>query len=697
MPIMKSLKTGIVGISVAAVLCVAVDAFAETAQWEAYTCYAVGDVVSYEGSEYEAIQAHTALPGWEPPNVLALWEKLPGNSMDWEVQVYYAVGDVATYGDYLYEAIQAHTALPGWEPPNVPALWEEVGPVVCPSSSAPSGYSEEEWVSLLTRVVAQAEPVAVGGIDVYPVVVDEPLVFGEGRHLVEFVELEAEEMQSLGVSPGDLAPGSDESTTRVYAAGGYESDTGITAELPPGTPSYQVPGLDGATQTFYCPSPYYCQLWNNVNGSGLQVGKNTFVEIEARSMGGAAGDPERDGEVCFAGGSCLPVRFCGENAIASLTTSFSWVEHYVVPGSFGGQVELVWFVASPMTWVTEGEDAFDDMQIHGPSDVGANNIEISAVDVIHNGYRLLNDTFGAPYLLDGANPDRDLWPALDAWKSAKLYGTTHPSIEIAVDDWAQGGHIKYPVVAEQKDKFDNHWAPIAWCSEFASWVFRQTDHCLGNDPRCANPMHIPELGEPRHPNDPNFPSKPSYKPDNISVFDFFNWADAVGWRVFFGDNSSHQQNGASTAVDPVQLVSDWSLLANAVDAGDYVGFHQCKSAACVGGDWAVHSAVVIGWSDGDLEAGNPVGPNWFDENRSYNFLRTISGNVGGTTGRVIIRDYTVCAEQVQNPITNLWNDPAIPDLDGDGKVDSNETCQIKLWDSHVGNIEDEGDFFILMP
>ncbi|GAA0813082.1 glycosyl hydrolase family 18 protein [Spirilliplanes yamanashiensis] len=41
--------------------------------WAPYTAYSVGQVVTYGGRRYQARQAHTSLPGWEPPNVLALW------------------------------------------------------------------------------------------------------------------------------------------------------------------------------------------------------------------------------------------------------------------------------------------------------------------------------------------------------------------------------------------------------------------------------------------------------------------------------------------------------------------------------------------------------------------------------------------------------------------------------------------------
>jgi hypothetical protein len=47
--------------------------------WAAWTSYSVGSQVTYNGLTYEALQAHTSQPGWEPPNVPALW-RLIGSS-----------------------------------------------------------------------------------------------------------------------------------------------------------------------------------------------------------------------------------------------------------------------------------------------------------------------------------------------------------------------------------------------------------------------------------------------------------------------------------------------------------------------------------------------------------------------------------------------------------------------------------------
>jgi chitin-binding protein len=44
--------------------------------WRAGTAYQVGATVTYNGVTYRCRQAHTAITGWEPPNVPALWERV---------------------------------------------------------------------------------------------------------------------------------------------------------------------------------------------------------------------------------------------------------------------------------------------------------------------------------------------------------------------------------------------------------------------------------------------------------------------------------------------------------------------------------------------------------------------------------------------------------------------------------------------
>ena len=48
-----------------------------------------------------------------------------GQPGPWAVGTAYKAGDLVTYGGKTYKCLQPHTALAGWEPPNVPALWKE--------------------------------------------------------------------------------------------------------------------------------------------------------------------------------------------------------------------------------------------------------------------------------------------------------------------------------------------------------------------------------------------------------------------------------------------------------------------------------------------------------------------------------------------------------------------------------------------
>ena len=46
--------------------------------WAPNTAYAANDLVTYNGSTYKCLQAHTSQVGWEPPNVPALWQLQSG-------------------------------------------------------------------------------------------------------------------------------------------------------------------------------------------------------------------------------------------------------------------------------------------------------------------------------------------------------------------------------------------------------------------------------------------------------------------------------------------------------------------------------------------------------------------------------------------------------------------------------------------
>ncbi|MFH9953364.1 carbohydrate-binding protein [Streptomyces roseolus] len=60
-------------------------------------------------------------PGPTPTPTATPTTAPPGGT--WAAGRSYAAGDRVTYGGVGYVCLQAHTAMAGWEPPNVPALW----------------------------------------------------------------------------------------------------------------------------------------------------------------------------------------------------------------------------------------------------------------------------------------------------------------------------------------------------------------------------------------------------------------------------------------------------------------------------------------------------------------------------------------------------------------------------------------------
>ncbi|MEV0235285.1 glycosyl hydrolase family 18 protein [Nonomuraea sp. NPDC050786] len=61
---------------------VSASAYVAAAAWAPWTAYTAGTHVTYNGVEYECIQSHTSQPGWEPPNVPALWKPATGGGTD---------------------------------------------------------------------------------------------------------------------------------------------------------------------------------------------------------------------------------------------------------------------------------------------------------------------------------------------------------------------------------------------------------------------------------------------------------------------------------------------------------------------------------------------------------------------------------------------------------------------------------------
>ena len=103
--------------------------------WQPGLSVQVGDVYACGGFLWRCIQAHTTQSDWLPDKVPSLWHKVEIVHEDevrvWQAGVNYAAGDEVAYPDVngtLYACLQGHTALAGWEPPNVPALWKAKTP-----------------------------------------------------------------------------------------------------------------------------------------------------------------------------------------------------------------------------------------------------------------------------------------------------------------------------------------------------------------------------------------------------------------------------------------------------------------------------------------------------------------------------------------------------------------------------------------
>jgi len=102
-------------------------------EWVANERVAVGTQRTYAGRLYKCLQAHVTQADWTPDKVPALWAEVVQEppAAEWRAGVAYkgdntagaGKGDVVTYQGVRYRCWQSHTSLPGWEPPNVPALW----------------------------------------------------------------------------------------------------------------------------------------------------------------------------------------------------------------------------------------------------------------------------------------------------------------------------------------------------------------------------------------------------------------------------------------------------------------------------------------------------------------------------------------------------------------------------------------------
>lgn len=83
-------------------------------------------------------QIETALAPLDDEQAVAMTTLFPA----WAAGVAYTVDYRAQYDGLLYRCVQAHMSQPGWEPPNVPALWTRVSTEEWPEWVQPTGAQD---------------------------------------------------------------------------------------------------------------------------------------------------------------------------------------------------------------------------------------------------------------------------------------------------------------------------------------------------------------------------------------------------------------------------------------------------------------------------------------------------------------------------------------------------------------------------
>ena len=92
--------------------------------------YSVGDRVTYNGTLYKVLQAHTSQATWTPTDAPSLWAKVltstTGEPLPWEQPDStnpYMIGDRVTYNGKVYESTIDNNV---WAPDAYPQGWKEV-------------------------------------------------------------------------------------------------------------------------------------------------------------------------------------------------------------------------------------------------------------------------------------------------------------------------------------------------------------------------------------------------------------------------------------------------------------------------------------------------------------------------------------------------------------------------------------------
>lgn len=99
----------------------------------AHDAYPLGTFVTQDGKIYRSLHSGNV---WEPKLHPDLWEEVNAEDVppqpetppapDWGVGKAYKVGDLLTYKGTVYRIVQAHTSAAHWTPDTVPALYKAV-------------------------------------------------------------------------------------------------------------------------------------------------------------------------------------------------------------------------------------------------------------------------------------------------------------------------------------------------------------------------------------------------------------------------------------------------------------------------------------------------------------------------------------------------------------------------------------------
>jgi hypothetical protein len=580
----------------------------------------------------------------------------------------------------------------------------EHGPELAVAEPLPIGFDAESWREYLIDRIFTGQRVAIGGIDVIVAEMDEPLAYDGDCPTAELVPVSAEELELAGAKPGDEAPGSTPLKRRLYVlspAGGDGGAADADGDPPRGGPLVDV-------------NP---DMWDVRYGAGLAFGKDSGIELTGCTQTGAlpVWNAYRLGEACFSGyysgnSECvevlLPVKPC---LLPQPQTVTSWYAKLFsvtlliwTPSGWEMVEYLFWLVYKPQTWMTVGEDGWDDIVLRADKQAADRPVMVHGFNVLHNDKSITGQKLYTNPLDLGAPPEEiDLSPVIWGHKQSLVFNSASAIVLRAVEDFSQAASTKYPVYPSSLT-WSGMTLPRKWCSEFSSWAIRLGADDAGYPGYFAG---IPEASDAQQ---------------DIGVAHFFEWADVQqpARLTFFGSDIFPLQPG-----DPWNGATDvqWAALAGSVQPGDFVArWHEIPDPQAPSGvSDSGHAMIVVGWLADD---GSGVGSQHFDPNRVCNRLLVVGGNEEGygymdtgLGGIVNVGPRVVCKEPLTDPVTGLpllrpdgfYERPGC-DIDGDLKTNEpgdeatgqpEERCNILLYDRLPSSNATKAAFFVstVMP